>query len=112
MSYFEIETNPQLEFDPWGCSSMPFDQPYQRVDWTSQSGIVSLKDEDANKMHCLYKHRFTTGFDGTENRRLNIEKTDIVLAFPVKKESGTYVPLIWKRNLPSHICPLGILGSR
>jgi len=85
---------------------------FQRVDWTSQSGIVSLKDEDANKMHRLYKHRFTTGFDGTENRRLNIEKTDIVLAFPVKKESGTYVPLIRKRNFAFAYLPLGDFGFK
>lgn len=80
---------------------------FQRVDWTPDSGIVSLKDEDANTMRRLYKHRFTIDFDGTETRRLDITETDIVLAFPVKKKSGTYMPLIRKQNFAFAYLPLG-----
>lgn len=85
---------------------------FQRVDWTPDSGIVSLKDEDANMMRRLYKHRFTIDFDGTEIRRPDTTDTDIVLAFPVKKKSGRYMPLIRKQNFAFAYLPLGDFGFK
>jgi hypothetical protein len=85
---------------------------FQRVDWTPDSGIVSLKDEDANSMRRLYKHRFTVDFDGSETRRPDITKTDIVLAFPVEKTFGRYMPLILKQNLAFAYLPLGDFGFK
>jgi hypothetical protein len=40
---------------------------FQRVEWTPDSGIMSLKDEDANTLRHLCNPRFTIHFDGTEN---------------------------------------------
>lgn len=85
---------------------------FQRVDWTPDSGIVSLKDEDTNTMHHLYKHQYNIYFHGTETRRPGITDTDIVLAFPVKRESGTYMPLIQKQNLVFAYLPLGDFGFK
>ncbi|KAF2276420.1 uncharacterized protein EI97DRAFT_458354 [Westerdykella ornata] len=87
---------------------------FQRVNWTPDSGIVSLKDEDANTMRRFYKHkhRFTIDSDGTEPRREGITKTDIVLAFPVTKKSGTYMPLIRKQNFAFAYLPLGDFGFK
>jgi hypothetical protein len=85
---------------------------FQRVDWTPDSGIMSLKDEDANTLHHFYKHRFTIHFDGTETRRPDITDTDIVLSFPVKKKSGTYMPLIRKQNFAFAYLPLGDFGFK
>jgi hypothetical protein len=85
---------------------------FQRVDWTPDSGIMSLKDEDANTLRHLYKHRFTVHFDGIETRRPDITDTDIVLAFPVKKKSGTYMPLIRKQNFAFAYLPLGDFGFK
>lgn len=85
---------------------------FQRVEWTPYSGIVSLKDEDANAMHRLYKHRTSVSFFGTEPRRPDIKQTEIVLAFPVKKVSGTYMPLIKKQNFAFAYLPLGDFGFK
>jgi hypothetical protein len=85
---------------------------FKCVDWTPDSGIVSLKDENANTMCRFYKHRFTTHFNGTEIRRPDITNTDIVLAFPVKRESGMYMPFIRKRNLTFAYLPLGHFGFK
>ncbi|KAH8697486.1 putative heterokaryon incompatibility protein [Talaromyces proteolyticus] len=85
---------------------------FRRLNWTPDSGIVSLKDEDANTMRHLYKHRFTTDIDGIETRRLGITETDIVLAFPVEKKSGTYIPSIRDQNLAFAYLPLGDFGFK
>jgi hypothetical protein len=85
---------------------------FQRVDWTPNSGIMSLKDEDANTLCHLYKRRFTIHFDGTETRRPDVTDTDIVLAFPVKKKLGTYMPLIRKQNFAFAYLPLGDFGFK
>ncbi|KAF1960437.1 putative heterokaryon incompatibility protein [Byssothecium circinans] len=85
---------------------------FQRVDWMPDSGIVSLKDEDVNTMRHWYKHQVTIEFDGTETRRPGIIDTDIVLAFPVKKKSGTYMPLIQKQNFAFAYLPLGDFGFK
>lgn len=85
---------------------------FERVQWTPDSGLVWLKDEDTDKMRCSYKHRFAANFDGIETRRPGIERTDIVLAFPVKKKSGTYVPLIKKANFAFAYLPLGNFGFK
>jgi hypothetical protein len=85
---------------------------FRRVDWTPDSGIVSLKDEDANMTRRLYKHRFQTHFRGTEERRPDITVTDIVLAFPVMKESDSYKPDIRKQNFVFAYLPLGDFGFK
>ncbi|CAO2655016.1 Nn.00g117490.m01.CDS01 [Neocucurbitaria sp. VM-36] len=85
---------------------------FQRVDWTPDSGIVSLRDEDANTKRRFYKHRFTVDFKGTETRRPGMTKTDIVLAFPVKKTSDTYMPSIRKQNFAFAYLPLGDFGFK
>lgn len=85
---------------------------FQRVNWTPDSGIVSLKDENANTMRHLYKHRFTIDFEGTEARRLGITETDIVLAFPVEKNSGAYIPSTRKQNFVFAYLPLGDFGFK
>lgn len=99
-------------FKSYGNPEPAISKRFQRVDWTPDSGIMSLKDEDANMLRHLYKHQFTIHFDGTETRRLNITDTDIVLAFPVKKKSGTYVPLIRKQNFAFAYLPLGDFGFK
>jgi hypothetical protein len=85
---------------------------FERVTWTPNSGIVSIRDEDTNTTHRLYKHRREIKFSGTEPRRPYIVVTDIVLAFPVKKRSGTYKPLIRKRNFVFAYLPLGDFGFK
>lgn len=98
-------------------SSSSDDEPaisksFRRVNWTPDSGIVSLKNEDANTVRHLYKHRFAFDFKGTEIRRRGITKSDIVLAFPVTKTSGTYTPLIRKQNFAFAYLPLGNFGFK
>jgi len=83
---------------------------FKRINWTPDSGIVSLRNEDAHMVHRYYKHRFTVDFDGAETRRPGVKNTDIVLAFPVKKESGTYMPLMRKQNFAFAYLPLGDFG--
>ncbi|EFZ02032.1 hypothetical protein MAA_01614 [Metarhizium robertsii ARSEF 23] len=85
---------------------------FHRVNWTPNSGFVSLKDEDADTRRNLYKHLFTIDCDGTETQRRGITNTDIVLAFPVKNKSGRYVPLIQKTNFVFAYLPLGNFGFR
>jgi hypothetical protein len=85
---------------------------FQRVNWTPDSGIVSIKDENANTMRHLYQHRFTIKYEGTETRRQDITETDIVLAFPVKKESGTYIPSTQKQNFAFAYLPLVDFGFK
>ncbi|KID97303.1 ATPase-like, ATP-binding domain protein, partial [Metarhizium majus ARSEF 297] len=85
---------------------------FHRVNWTPNSGFVSLKDEDADTRRNLYKHLFTIDCDGTETQRRGITNTDIVLAFPVKNKSGKYVPLIQKTNFVFAYLPLGNFGFR
>lgn len=85
---------------------------FRRVDWTPGSGMVSLKDEDANKIRRLYKHRSTIDFDGTKDGRPDLTRMDIVLAFPLKKQSGTYTPWIRKHNFVFAYLPLGDFGFK
>jgi hypothetical protein len=85
---------------------------FRRVNWTPGSGFVSLQDEDANTVRHLYKHRSTVGFNGVETRRLGIERTDIVLAFPVTRRSDKYIPLIRKQNFAFAYLPLGDFGFK
>lgn len=86
---------------------------FQRVNWTPDSGFVSLKEEDVGSMRYMYKHRFTIDFNGTEQRRPGIKKTDIILIFPVKKEIfGNYSPLIQRQNLTYAYLPLGDFGFK
>lgn len=85
---------------------------FRRVDWTPNSGIVTLKDEDSIKTRRLYKHRFQTRFRGTEVRRPGITVTDVVLAFPVKKAAGTYTPVIQNQNSAFAYLPLGNFGFK
>ncbi|KUL87498.1 hypothetical protein ZTR_04598 [Talaromyces verruculosus] len=85
---------------------------FRRVNWMPDSGIVSIKDENTNTMRHLYKHRSTINYEGTETRRLGIKETDIVLAFPVKEESDTYIPSIQKQNFAFAYLPLGDFGFK
>lgn len=85
---------------------------FHRVNWTPDSGIVSIKDENANKMRHLYKHRLTIKYEGTECRRHDVRETDIVLAFPVEEESGAYLPSIQKQNFAFAYLPLGDFGFK
>lgn len=85
---------------------------FRRVDWTPDCGIVSLKDEHTNTRRHWYKHRYTSAFDGAETRRPDITETDILLAFPVKKKSGTYMPLIQEKNFAFAYLPLGNFGFK
>jgi len=84
---------------------------FRRVNWTG-SGFVSVKDEDANTMRYFYKYQFTIDCDGTKNRQLYSRNASIVLAFPVEKESSTYMPLIQKQNPTFAYLPLGDFGFR
>jgi hypothetical protein len=85
---------------------------FQRVNWTPDSGIVLLKDHDANTTRRWYKHRFPVNFDGTEIKREGIKQTDIVLAFPVRRKSGTYMPWIRKQNPVIAYLPIGDFGFK
>lgn len=85
---------------------------FRRVNWTPDSGILSLKDEDSNTTSYMYKHRLTIDFYGTENRRPDSRETDIVLAFPLTKKSGMYVPLIQNQNFAFAYLPLGDFGFK
>jgi hypothetical protein len=80
---------------------------FHRVGWTPDSGIVSIKEVNANTMCRLYKHRTTIDFKGIEPRRPGITKTPLVLAFPVKKEWGKHKPYIREQNLAFAYLPLG-----
>jgi hypothetical protein len=95
----------------WGYEQA-ISKSFRRINWTPDSGIVSLKDEDANTMRHLYKHRFAICFRGTEIRRLGITRTDIVLAFPVEKTLGTYMPSTRKQNFVFAYLPLGDFGFK
>ncbi|KAF2262892.1 hypothetical protein CC78DRAFT_605161 [Lojkania enalia] len=99
-------------FDSSSVDKPAISKRFQRVKWTPSSGIVSLKDEDSNTTQSLFKYRLTINFDGTEFRRPDIECTDIVLAFPVQKESLTYRPLIRKHNFVFAYLPLGDFGFK
>lgn len=85
---------------------------FRRVNWTPDSGIVSLKDEDTNAMRNLYKHRLTIDFKGTETRRLGITETEIILAFPLKETSSTYTPFTREQNFAFAYLPLGDFGFK
>jgi hypothetical protein len=85
---------------------------FRRVHWTPTSGIVSLKDEDTKSLHHFYKQKFTTTFKGAESRRPNMIETDVVLAFPAMKRSGSYIPLIRKQNFAFAWLPLADLGFK
>lgn len=85
---------------------------FQCIEWTLDSGIVSLKDENTDTMRHLYKHRFSICFNGTEIRRQGITETDIVLAFPVVRKSGKYVPRIRNQNFAFAYLPLGDFGFK
>lgn len=99
-------------FDSSSGDEPAISKSFQRVNWTPSSGFVSLKDENANSTRDMYKHRFTINFKGIEKRQMGIEKTDIVLAFPVKKKSGTYVPSIRNKNFAFAYLPLGDFGFK
>lgn len=99
-------------FEPFSDDKPTISKSFKRVNWTPDSGIVSLKDEDANTMRHLYKHPFTIDFKGIEFRRLGIEKTEIVLAFPVKKKSGTFMPSTRQQNFAFAYLPLGKFGFK
>jgi hypothetical protein len=85
---------------------------FRRIDWTPDSGIVALEDEDSGISHHFYKHRFAITFTGTETRRPGITKSDIVLAFPVQQESSKYMALILKQNFAFAYLPLGDFGFK
>jgi hypothetical protein len=72
-------------------------------------GIVSLCNENLKLKTYFYKFEQAIGFEGRERRRPGRSETDIVLAFPVKHDSG-----IWKpdpQNLPTFAyLPLGYCG--
>jgi hypothetical protein len=85
---------------------------FLRMGWTPDSGIVTLKEVNANTTCSLYKHRTTIDFEGIEPRRPGITETDIVLAFPVKKKSGKHKPYIRKQNLAFAYLPLGDFGFK
>ncbi|USP80364.1 uncharacterized protein yc1106_07638 [Curvularia clavata] len=71
---------------------------FRRVDWTTKSGFVSLKDENTNTQRRFYKQKFTANFRGTESRRPGVTEVDVVLAFPVQKRQDRYHPMIKKDN--------------
>lgn len=85
---------------------------FRRVEWTPNSGIVSLKDENSHRMQRFFKHQVTVEFNGTESQRPDIKYTDIVLAFPVEGESPTYMPWIRKDNFVFAYLPLGDFGFK
>jgi hypothetical protein len=85
---------------------------FRRVHWTLESGIVSLNDEDAKTMHHFYKQQFTKNFTGAESRRPNVTETDVVLAFPAVKRSGSHIPLVRKHNFAFAWLPLVDLGFK
>lgn len=82
---------------------------FLRKGWTSDSGIVTLKEVNANTTCRLYKHRTNINFEGIEPRRPGIRKTDIVLAFPVKKSGKPYIR---KQNLVFAYLPIGDFGFK
>ena len=85
---------------------------FHRVKWTPDSGIVSIRDQDSGTTRRWYKHRYQTDFEGTETQRQGITETDIVLAFPVMRESGTYIPRIRRPNFAYAYLPLGDFGFK
>ena len=99
-------------FGPFLHKWLIISKSFRRVNWTPNSGIVSIKDEEANTVQHLYKHRLTIKYEGTESRRQDITETDIVLAFSVKEESGAYLPSIRKQNFVFAYLPLGDFGFK
>jgi hypothetical protein len=97
-------------YDPLSVDKPAITKRFRRVEWTPSSGIVSLKNEDANSTRNFFKHRLTINFDGTESRRADIKSTDIVLVFPVKGKSST--PFIRKKNPTFAYLPLGDFGFK
>jgi hypothetical protein len=85
---------------------------FRRVEWTPNSGFVSLEDENTNKILRFYKQKFTTNFSGTESRRPGVTEVDVVLAFRVKKNQGKYYPMIQKQNLTFAWLPLMDCGFK
>jgi hypothetical protein len=85
---------------------------FRRMNWIPGSGVVSLVDEKTNTRCHFYKHQFCSHFSGTEIRRQGITETVIVLAFPVFKTSGSYVPWIRTQNLAYAYLPLGDFGFK
>lgn len=99
-------------FNSFSLHEPVISKSFQRVNWTPDSGIVSIKDENTATMRHLYKQRLTIKYEGTETRRQDVTETDIVLAFPVKNESGTYLPSIEKQNFAFAYLPLGDFGFK
>jgi hypothetical protein len=85
---------------------------FRRVEHALESGFVSLEDEDARTTRHFYKLRFSTKFEGMEPKRPQVTETDILLAFPVKKTSDTYVPLLGRQNSVFAYLPLGDFGFK
>lgn len=85
---------------------------FKRVNWTANSGIVGLIDENANTIRWLYKQQVPIIFSGLETRRPNITNTEIVLAFPVVEQAGTYSAQTNCRNLAFAYLPIGDFGFK
>ncbi|KAF2008954.1 putative heterokaryon incompatibility protein [Aaosphaeria arxii CBS 175.79] len=86
---------------------------FRRVDQTIAPGIIELIDEDTDSKLSLFKYSATAAFNGTEPRRPNVSRTDIVLAFPVAQQKPlTYTPLIREQNLVFAYLPLGNFGFK
>jgi hypothetical protein len=72
---------------------------------------MSLENEDSGLKEHFFKKEYSSSFTGTEQRRPGVPHTDIVLAFPVRMDSGIWVPK--PTSLPTFAyLPLGEFGFK
>ncbi|RFU23945.1 hypothetical protein B7463_g12390, partial [Scytalidium lignicola] len=84
---------------------------FRRYTDTLYPEITTLENEDSGSKVHFYKRRHVLSFNGTEVRRPNLSRTEIVLAFPVELVSDTWIPK--PKQLPTFAyLPLGNFGFK
>lgn len=87
---------------------------FRRISSAFEPHVVSLEEESTNAKLHWFKHSQIFRTPRNESRRAGMERTEIVLAFPVTISSSavSYSPLISNQNLAFAYLPLGNFGFK